>query len=229
MCEAPLIIGSSITCVRGLINIWRGRANVPSSKTCLNSASETPSIDLLARKKEYHVIQITHLCKISNDWGQSSSSRPSLDNPYVQPISSAEGRIELRLHVGNKGVRYLDHVFHVVYDLPPSGLCTTGSDVLRRVRIDATDKGSVWGTIDARGRMHNIGAWWWNVETWIFNGRKCPDRDREHLPITMVGLAGSKSACAASEEGSGMTFIPPNLTFTLHSSLFQNVWNWRDK
>jgi hypothetical protein len=40
---------------------------------------------------------------------------------------------------------------------------------------------------------------------------------KEHLPMTMVGLAGSVKASAASEEGSGITLMPPNLTLTLNT------------
>ena len=41
--------------------------------------------------------------------------------------------------------------------------------------------------------------------------------------MTIVGLAGSVRASAASEEGSGITLIPPSLTLTLYSSLTQNI------
>lgn len=47
--------------------------------------------------------------------------------------------------------------------------------------------------------------------------------------MTIVGLAGSVRASEASEEGSGMRFMPPNLTLTLYSRLSQNIRSRRRK
>lgn len=47
--------------------------------------------------------------------------------------------------------------------------------------------------------------------------------------MTIVGLAGSVRASAASDEGSGITFMPPSLTLTLYSSLTQNFRRARKK
>ena len=41
--------------------------------------------------------------------------------------------------------------------------------------------------------------------------------------MTIVGLAGSVRASAASDVGSGITLIPPSLTLTLYSNLTHNI------
>lgn len=52
--QVPLIMGSSIMCVRP--RLGRVMKNIPSSRTCLNCESDTPSIDILARKKKEFMI-----------------------------------------------------------------------------------------------------------------------------------------------------------------------------
>lgn len=103
---------------------------------------------------------------------------------------------------------YLDHVLQIRDDLLSALLHTIGRDILGTVSIDARH--------ERREGRSTIGAWGWvdNIGSYeVMVNSPASSLNRLCAPMTIVGVAASASEEA--REGSGMTLIPPSLTFTL--------------